>query len=208
MSRALAAPFRHLENRSRSPSIGEIAALFGHGSTTNDGASSASWSLVARTLLSRWSPISLSAARLPSMASSTSTCTARSRRRTPSGTRRKVATRTALRQAVDGHGLPGRPRDFPSATPAISRPPSGPMGRNALRARWVPASSRATPLLAQDKCDDRPAPKVDWQGCNLQYRTFGNGSLEGANLDGDKLTGARWVDGRNICDIGSIGRCT
>jgi hypothetical protein len=53
---------------------------------------------------------------------------------------------------------------------------------------------------------------IDLSGANLKYVNFQKATLfrvnlKGSNLKGAKFDGALWIDGKYICQPGSIGRC-
>jgi uncharacterized protein YjbI with pentapeptide repeats len=47
------------------------------------------------------------------------------------------------------------------------------------------------PGIVAAKCEDPPAPKVDWQQCNKRDADLRDKDLQGANLQGALLAGAK-----------------
>lgn len=59
-----------------------------------------------------------------------------------------------------------------------------------------------TALASHGVCADKPAPHVDWNGCDKH-----GVNLAGANLQGANLYRATWTDGKKVCGPDSIGVC-
>lgn len=83
------------------------------------------------------------------------------------------------------------------------------MRHTIARSLLAAALLACTPLLARAKCEDPPAPNVDWKGCDKRgAKLYGANlervSLKGAHLTDAYLAGALWIDAKKRCAEHSI----